>query len=576
MQCHYEVLGVERTATSSEIKVAYFKLAREWHPDKNQGNEEEAAEKFKGISAAYEVLSDEQERAWYDDHREQILRGGDGGDADTGGINLWPYFSRSIFTNFSDGEGAFYKVYGACFKSIYEEELDFAPPSKKIQTPTPFGNSKTEWSDVSSFYSYWSNFSTHKTFSWADKFRPSDAPSRHARRWVDKENQKERDKVRRLFNELIRRLAKHVKGLDPRAIQEMARAKEEREMKEKMAEIQKKEEAAARAERLRQLKLEHARLMDEEQAEQEQDVTPEESSSSEEGWYCYACRKKFMKIGAWKSHENSKKHKQNVDKLKQEVTLDDEDEVEEKEKEKEKEKEDLKEEVRRESDSDTSEVDIRSGSDEDEDKKGSGSESGEVEKNGSDDSESGEGEDREEKEEGDKSSQEGDKSSEEEEEEEEEEKRKEEEKKSGEGSDSDSDESDEDAFLLAMMASRKKQQKKAAQKRKKKEVVDAAIQERDARVEKILSGFEEKEKEAEVEEKVPEGKPTGGKKKRRRAPKEKMTPAATRANNAKISPEEGEEEGAKAVNRCAVCGNVFGTRNQLFKHISKTGHAMYK
>jgi hypothetical protein len=46
---------------------------------------------------------------------------------------------------------------------------------------------------------------------------------------VDKENQKERDKARRQFNELVRRLAKHVKGMDPRAVREMARAKEERE-----------------------------------------------------------------------------------------------------------------------------------------------------------------------------------------------------------------------------------------------------------------------------------------------------------------------------------------------------------
>jgi DnaJ-class molecular chaperone len=126
MRCYYEVLGIEKSATASDIKSAYFKLAREWHPgllyfttrvsrfflttcsDKNKGNEEEAEEKFKEISAAYEVLFDEQERAWYklfplfshlvlryDDHREQILKGGNGADNDNiDGINLWPYFAR--------------------------------------------------------------------------------------------------------------------------------------------------------------------------------------------------------------------------------------------------------------------------------------------------------------------------------------------------------------------------------------------------------------------------------------------------------------------------------------------------
>ena len=45
-----------------------------WHPDKNVGNEEEATIRFKEISTAYAVLGDAQEKKWYDDHRESILR----------------------------------------------------------------------------------------------------------------------------------------------------------------------------------------------------------------------------------------------------------------------------------------------------------------------------------------------------------------------------------------------------------------------------------------------------------------------------------------------------------------------
>jgi molecular chaperone DnaJ len=68
MKNYYESLGVERGASSDELKEAYRNLAKEWHPDKHQGTDEaeEAEEKFKEISEAYAVLSDEEKRRNYD------------------------------------------------------------------------------------------------------------------------------------------------------------------------------------------------------------------------------------------------------------------------------------------------------------------------------------------------------------------------------------------------------------------------------------------------------------------------------------------------------------------------------
>jgi DnaJ family protein A protein 5 len=57
-----------------QIRKSYRRLALRWHPDKNVGNEEEATARFKEITAAHTVLSDPQERQWYDDHRDAILR----------------------------------------------------------------------------------------------------------------------------------------------------------------------------------------------------------------------------------------------------------------------------------------------------------------------------------------------------------------------------------------------------------------------------------------------------------------------------------------------------------------------
>ncbi len=63
---YYDILGVDKKASDSEIKKAYKKLAVKWHPDKNPDNREEALEKFREISEAYENLTDPDKRRTYD------------------------------------------------------------------------------------------------------------------------------------------------------------------------------------------------------------------------------------------------------------------------------------------------------------------------------------------------------------------------------------------------------------------------------------------------------------------------------------------------------------------------------
>src|SRR5471030_1284978 len=82
---YYHVLGVERSATPEEIKKSYRKLAVKFHPDKNPGDHT-AEEKFKELSEAYDVLSDEQKKAAYDRYgHAAFAQGGAGARGAAGG-----------------------------------------------------------------------------------------------------------------------------------------------------------------------------------------------------------------------------------------------------------------------------------------------------------------------------------------------------------------------------------------------------------------------------------------------------------------------------------------------------------
>ena len=107
---YYEILGVDREASQQDVKRAYRRLAKKYHPDLNKDSPKEAEEKFKEVSEAYEVLSDAQKRANYDRFGHAGVDFGPGG------------FDWSQFTRFGDIED----IFGDLFRDFFGGNFGFS------------------------------------------------------------------------------------------------------------------------------------------------------------------------------------------------------------------------------------------------------------------------------------------------------------------------------------------------------------------------------------------------------------------------------------------------------------------
>ncbi len=139
-QDYYEILGVSKTAEEREIKKAYKRLAMKFHPDRNQGDKEAEA-KFKEIKEAYEVLTDAQKRAAYDQYGhaafEQGGMGGGGGFGG-GGADFSDIFGDVFGDIFGGGRGRQRAARGADLRYNMELSLEEAVRgvTKEIRIPT--------------------------------------------------------------------------------------------------------------------------------------------------------------------------------------------------------------------------------------------------------------------------------------------------------------------------------------------------------------------------------------------------------------------------------------------------------
>ena len=140
---YYETLGVPKNASDEEIKKAYRKLAMKHHPDRNQGETSKAAEvKFKEAKEAYEMLSDPQKRAAYDQHGhagvDPNMRGGPGAEGFGGFAEAFGDIFGDVFGGGRRGHGGGRQVYrGSDLSYAMEVTLEEAANGKDAQIRIP-------------------------------------------------------------------------------------------------------------------------------------------------------------------------------------------------------------------------------------------------------------------------------------------------------------------------------------------------------------------------------------------------------------------------------------------------------
>ncbi|KAG9691296.1 DnaJ-domain-containing protein, partial [Aureobasidium melanogenum] len=330
---YYTLLGIERDATEDEIKKAYRRKALELHPDRNYGNVESATALFAEVQSAYEVLSDPQERAWYDSHETQILRGDDpttggsgGGEYEYGNVKMTSAedlarmlrkFNSGV--EFTDAPSGFFGYLRETFDQLAKEE-EAAAHWEGLDLPDypSFGHKDDAYDDVpKSFYAVWLSFSTRKSFAWCDKYRLSEAPDRRYRRLMEKENQRFREQGIREFNESVRALVAFVRKRDPRYIPNTQTEAERQKVLRDAAAAQ-----AARARAANQVNAEDSAIPEWAQTitkDEHEGVIGESESEVEEVFECVACKKVFKSEKQWDAHEKSKKHQKAVQALRKKM-----------------------------------------------------------------------------------------------------------------------------------------------------------------------------------------------------------------------------------------------------------------
>lgn len=382
--CYYELLDVQQSANDEELKKAYRKKALRYHPDKNPDNVEEATQIFATLRAAYEVLSDPQERAWYDSHKQQILSDDPiadddsfdyGVDTSVTGITtdeLLMFFNSALYTRIDETPAGLYQVAGKVFAKlakdevlagrklglkdylsyqdiVYEEDINtlgYRAASEKHIANTKsspnstlfpsFGVSATDYEFLKGFYKKWTDFSTMKDFSWKDEYMYSKNYDRRTKREINKRNDKARQSAKNEYNKTVKRFVAFIKKIDKRMRDGAKKAEESKraEERQKHHALRKAYIASKRDTESKKFEIQSWQTVDEEnykelektyadQDEMAKDRKEDDNSEEEVLIYeCVFCNKRFKSEKQLENHCKTRMHKKNIADIQREMRED--------------------------------------------------------------------------------------------------------------------------------------------------------------------------------------------------------------------------------------------------------------
>ena len=280
------------------------------------------------MQSAYEVLSDPQERAWYDRHRDAILRNQNdvSGEHDehtvrvTTAEDIVKYFTnfrRNL--DFTDSDTGFYTVLRRKFDDLVrEEELACEWEGFDPITYPSFGHAEDPYDDVvRPFYSAWNSFVTKKSFSWKDVYCYSEAPDRRIRRIMEKENKRFREEGAREFNDAVRSLVAFVKKRDPRfKPNTQSEAERQKQLRDTTIAQAFRSRAANHGQQPRQEAMPGWMQSSE---PHEFEISDESEEIIQEQFECVVCKKSFKSEKQYEAHEKSKKHVRSVQHVKRQT-----------------------------------------------------------------------------------------------------------------------------------------------------------------------------------------------------------------------------------------------------------------
>lgn len=289
------------------------------------------------MQAAYEVLADPQERAWYDSHRDEILYGGDDG---AGAGEDYSYNTKLTSAEdinkvimqfdprmkFTDSPTGFFGGLRELFdKLAHEEKLacQWEGHHDAAADYPSFGSKGDDYETIRPFYSIWTHFATNKSFMWKDQYRYSDAPDRRVRRLMEKENQRIREQAIREYNDAVRSLVAFVKKRDPRWCNLQSDAERQKALRDAAATQAARSRAANAAKMQDYVVSEWAKTSDADATDDEFVSSDSTEDDDKDVFECMACNKAFKSQNQLEAHERSKKHIKALKQLRRSMKQDD-------------------------------------------------------------------------------------------------------------------------------------------------------------------------------------------------------------------------------------------------------------